>query len=341
MATTIGIGDLHLNSKKQFYKTAVYKFFEWLEATTFNHSKREETCVVLSGDIFNSVNICSSDAALFIKFINILSKKSCKTYSILGNHDYGIVGYNKDSIKLFLETCGIEVIDTLTLKVLENGHKGLFIPWCSNIQTVNEKLKSFQNEKLDFAVSHFEILKSFSENDYIDLSSIKSINQSNVFGGHIHNRSSSEFYCGSILPTSCDDDKSIFRSVIKIVDEKQGNYNIEIPQFIKFIEIDLDNYSNTSELMNDIQSYLSEYNEYILQFILVYSGIKSNYMSFIIQNIGKDYIYKYSKKEEVLNSIKSIEQDILFNKKKVISSYFSKKPDQRALYKYCLSKVKN
>src|SRR5574344_572623 len=117
----IGIGDIHLRSKN-YYKTGLKAFLDWFNKT-FPDERREETEIVIAGDVLNKVAMLPFVAASTVNLFETLHKKAKNVYVILGNHDYGMSKYKVINTKDFLEKEGAIVIDTLCEYTTELGFK--------------------------------------------------------------------------------------------------------------------------------------------------------------------------------------------------------------------------
>ena len=70
----VGIGDIHLR-KKDFFEVGIEKFEKWFDETFPNEAK-ENTEIILAGDIFDKIALLPSVAAEAVKLSNLFFKKA-------------------------------------------------------------------------------------------------------------------------------------------------------------------------------------------------------------------------------------------------------------------------
>lgn len=332
----IGIADLHLSSHKPYYKKAFRKFMDWFKAQDFG--PRELNVIVLAGDLHNSVNICTTEAAMFDEFTDECFKKAKEVWCNLGNHDFGLVGYNKDDVCEYLNKHNIKWVAAPQVLELGNGMSCLFLPhnakYAMDINLLNETIKELNaNSRANCCVTHYELHPHFTDN-YVNTDYAQEF----VIGGHIHNRGEGLEYCGSILPCSKDDDKFRAPSVIKVIYKDRAE-QIKIPPFVKFDFINCDNFGSIDALQTYIQNAASGSNV-VYQAVVQYTK-KSSALLKALKGVDRSWIYQVEKlseeKKEVNIDIKKL--DAIFSKPKILEAYFLANPNRKLLM-YCYNKIK-
>ena len=248
------IGDLHLR-KKDFFEVGFKKFSEWFD-NTFPDEARENTEIILAGDVFDKIALLPSVAAMAVELSNLLFKKAKTVYAILGNHDYGLHKYRIENTKGLLEELHFTVIDELSVVTTKLGFKILCLPWIygSSFKKVNAFIKEHENEEYDVLCSHWELEPMFgNKEDFIDISNLK---VKSYACGHIHSHNQNPKYLGSILPNSIAEGKEFNNSVVKMFCKdfesgKSKERQIDIPSFISIKEIQLKNLEELSSLVRD------------------------------------------------------------------------------------------
>lgn len=246
----IGIGDIHLRSKN-YYKAGLKAFLDWF-SKTFPDERREETEIVIAGDVLNKVAMLPFVAASTVNLFETLHKKAKNVYVILGNHDYGMSKYKVINTKDFLEKEGAIVIDTLCEYTTELGFKLLCLPWMygTTHRQVNAFIESLDpNTEYDVCTAHWE-LESLFNSDFVDLSKV---NAKSFMCGHIHQHGVNSKYLGSILPNAIVEDKEKDPSVVKMLlkNDENGKFKeqvIAIPSFLKLKSVKIENLTDISNL---------------------------------------------------------------------------------------------
>lgn len=233
--TLIGIGDVHLRSKK-FYKVGFKAFLDWFDKK-FPDSEKETTEILLAGDVLNKVSMLPYVAASTVDLFKVLHKKAKNIYIILGNHDYGLSKYKVISTKDFLEREGAIVIDDFCEYRTELGFNLLCLPW--KYGATHAKVNAFLNnldlsKSYDVCTAHWE-LESLYGSDFVDLSKV---NAKTFMCGHIHSHKVNPKYLGSILPNSIAETKDYDKSIVRALSmnesgEKWKEHELEIPNFLQ------------------------------------------------------------------------------------------------------------
>lgn len=248
----VGIGDIHLR-KKDFFEVGIEKFEKWFDETFPNEAK-ENTEIILAGDIFDKIALLPSVAAEAVKLSNLFFKKAKRVYAILGNHDYGLHRYRVENSKKLLDELGFIVIDNLTTLTTENGFRVLCLPWVYNtsLGKVNEFIKQNENENFDAVCAHWELEPLFGD-EFMDLSNVKT---NSYMIGHIHSHNSNPKYLGSVLPNSVAEGKELDNSVIKMLckdfdQNKSKEREVPIPSFVSISEVVIQSLEDLSSLQKD------------------------------------------------------------------------------------------
>lgn len=230
----VGIGDAHLRNRA-FYKKGLRDFINWIDQT-LPDSKKEDTEIVLAGDVLHRIYMLPTVSALALELFEMLHKKASTIYAILGNHDYGLNKYKVENSQVFLEKLGVVVINKFCDYETKNGFKLCCLPWVygSSHSKVQKYIEENTKDKTyDALVAHWE-LESVAGSPHIDISSI---NTKAYFCGHIHSHDTNPQYLGSILPNSVAENKDYDHSVIRLLakDMDTGNVKqaeITIPSFL-------------------------------------------------------------------------------------------------------------
>lgn len=338
----VGLGDCHFSTRKKYYPKAFEYFIEWFDGLDFGVPK-EDAVLVIAGDIFNSINICTSEAAMFDKFINSARKKVCQVIVNKGNHDEGLVGYEVDDITEFLESKGIICQKVVQRVKLDNGMECVFAPFSNAYAKDYQYLaECIANAGVAPAiVLHYDIHPFGGEPlalNYYDASKI--------IGGHIHTRKDGEEYCGSIIACSKDDDRLTYCSVIKIIQSQGENYEIPIPNFVRFDQVLVESFKDSNSLAEYLNNKGKEYQDKncVYQACLRYDSASKPLLK-ALRDVEKDLIYDAVNTEIPASSENNdsdeeeITQDIS-NKEDVVMLYFSQHNENNELKEYCLSKVR-
>ena len=230
----VGLGDAHLRNRA-FYKKGLKDFIEWIDKT-LPDSKKEDTEIVLAGDVLHRIYMLPLVSALALDLFAVLHKKAATIYAILGNHDYGLNKYKVESSQVFLEKLGVVVINKFCDYTTKNGFNLCCLPWVygsSHAKVQKYIEENTKGKSYDVLVAHWE-LESVAGSPCIDISSIDT---KAYFCGHIHSHDTNPQYLGSILPNSVAENKDYDHSVIRLLakDTETGNVKqaeITIPSFL-------------------------------------------------------------------------------------------------------------
>lgn len=247
----IGIGDIHLRNKA-YYQEGLAKFANWFDSK-FPDNFKNNTEIILAGDIFNKVSMLPSTAARAIDLFNLFYKKASTVYAILGNHDYGLSKYKIVNTKAFLEKNNIVVIDDLCEFQTKLGFNLLCLPWkyATTHQTVNKFLEDKKSREYDACIAHWE-LESLYGSTFVELKDIKA---KAFMCGHIHSHKTNPKYLGSILPNNIEEVKDNDPSIIKVLLEKEDTSKVvdfEIPNFVNLQSVKIETLADINNLEKGI-----------------------------------------------------------------------------------------
>ena len=230
----VGIGDAHLRNRA-FYKKGLKDFINWIDQI-LPDSKKEDTEIILAGDILHRVYMLPLVSALALDLFEILHRKASTVYAILGNHDYGLNKYKVVNSQVLLERMGVVVINKFCDYITKNGFNLCCLPWVygsSHAKVQKYIEENTKGKSYDALVTHWE-LESVAGSPYIDISSIDT---KAYFCGHIHSHDTNPQYLGSILPNSVAENKDYDHSVIRLLAKDMDTGNVKqaemtIPSFL-------------------------------------------------------------------------------------------------------------
>lgn len=127
--------------------------------------------IIFEGDLFHSrttLNVNTINVA--IKLIEQLSQHA-EIFLIIGNHDIHYKNV-KDvhSVKIFNNTENVHVISEPSELLINNSHRTLLIPWCSDIS-------KYADEEFDSICGHFEFSSKYLIASYIEEQSLEYDNE--------------------------------------------------------------------------------------------------------------------------------------------------------------------
>jgi hypothetical protein len=232
--------DPHFTSQDPFY-SAQLELIEYIVNSEFNNFNNY---LVISGDLFDKKQPDQKTNVMVIDFLKRLNFK--KIYILSGNHDHE---YNFSN-----DTYAIDVIRHIEnveciygpqcIDVNESCF--LMLPWIPN---VNLK-EYYENLPEQFSKKNYDIIFHHLEDETcwwgenIDLSCLKTKYRS---GGHLH--VGNDGYLGSVIARRSDEKDWQPRILEFNLLSKEKSF-IEIPKFIKFIEVvdfdDIIDFKNTN-----------------------------------------------------------------------------------------------
>lgn len=252
MRKTYIMGDLHFSSDRPWDLESFSNFIRWFEQWDIQN-KKEESELLLEGDLTEKSVNAGIAISLLTKFIAIALQKFNNIIIIGGNHDLKIKidGKPQYSSQYLQELGNVKLVYDEEIFDSEQGLHIIALPYKSTACPIesyyNDKLEDkFYKEQCDLITGHVSLFDSnFPYIAGIDLSKF---HFKHAAFGHIHQRygKMKQYYTGSIMPFRISEQASELSRCIKVIDENSDETEVTLPAFRVYHTI---SYSTQKDLL--------------------------------------------------------------------------------------------